>query len=409
VRILVVNKFFWNKGGSERVLFDLAAGYEAAGHEVVHFSMRSPRNRPSPWERYFVSPVAWEGGGLSRLRAAARAIHSREAARCIRRLVRDARPHVAHLHNFHHQLSPSIVAALRREGVPCVHTLHDYKVICPNYLLYTEGAVCERCKGGRFHAAVAHRCLQGAIAPSLVAFAEMTWHRMRRTLERGIALFVSPSRFLRDKLVEFGTAPERIRVVPNGLAPERFRPAAEPGDGFVYAGRLSREKGLGTLVRAVARTEGVRLTVCGTGPAEADVHEAVARSGAADRIELCGHLERDALQARLRGARAAVLPSEWYENAPMSALEALASGVPVVASRIGGNPELVRDGRTGLLFDPGDEAGLARCLVRLRESPELAAELGRRGRAMVEAEYSLADQVSAMLEILQEVRPSASR
>jgi glycosyltransferase involved in cell wall biosynthesis len=408
LRILVVNKFYWPKGGSERVFFDLAAGYERHGHDVIPFAMQSPRNRPSPWEASFAPEVSWTGGPVRRLRTAAAAIHSREAAGCLRRLVRRTRPDVAHLHNFHHQLSPSIVDVLREERVPAVHTLHDYKVICPNYLLYTQGAVCERCRGGRFHHAALHRCLDDRLGPSLVAAAEMTWHRARRTLERGIRRFVAPSRFLAGKLGEFGVDAASVRVVPNGVEPAAFPVATSPGAGFVAAGRLSREKGLATLLHAVARADGVRLTVCGTGPLDAELRREAERL-APERIRFVGHLDREALLARIREARALVLPSEWYENAPVAALEALASGVPVVAAAIGGNPEIVREGETGLLFPPGDAAALAARLSDLERDPGRARALGAKGRDTVEREFDLADQVRRMLEILEEVAPSASR
>jgi glycosyltransferase involved in cell wall biosynthesis len=409
LRILVVNKFHWPKGGSERVYFDLADGYARHGHDVVPFAMRSPRNVPTPWEDRFAPEVSWTGGPLRRLRTAAAAIHSQEAARCLRRLVRETRPDVAHLHNFHHQLSPSIVDVLREERVPAVHTLHDYKVICPNYLLYTEGAVCERCRGGRFHHAALHRCLDGRLGPSVVAAVEMTWHRARRTLERGIRRFVSPSRFLAGKLREFGVDESRIRVVPNGVDPAAFPVSAAAGDGFVTAGRLSREKGMPTLFRALAAAGDARLTVCGTGPLEGDLRRWAERL-APGRVTFAGHLERDALLARIRGARAVVLPSEWYENAPMGALEALASGVPVIGSALGGIPEVVRDGDTGLLFPPGDAEALAARLRELQAGPDRARELGARGRRLVETERSLAGQVRSMLAILEEeVASSASR
>lgn len=408
MKILAVNKFYWPKGGSERVFFDLADGYERAGHEVVPFAMRSPRNLPSRWEARFAPEVSWDGGPLRKLRAAANVVHSAQAARCLRLLVRETRPDVAHLHNFHHQLSPSIVDVLREEGVPAVHTLHDYKVICPNYLLYTEAAVCERCRGGRFHHAVLHRCVGDRVGPSLVAAVEMTWQRARRTLERGVRRFVAPSRFLAGKLRAFGVEDDRIRVVPNGVDPDAFPPSAGDGEGFVVAGRLSREKGLATLVEAVARAGNVRLTVCGTGPLEEELRRQAERD-APGRIAFAGHLARADLLARVRGARALVLPSEWYENAPMAALESLASGVPVIASAIGGNPEIVRDGETGALFAPGDAAALAAHLEAFHADASRAGGLGRRGREMIEREFSLADQVRRMLELLEEVASSASR
>lgn len=409
MRILVVNKFHWLKGGSERVYFDLAAAYEAAGHEVIPFSMRGDENVPSPWADRFVPEVRYDRArGLESLRAAANAVYSREAKRCLAALLHDVRPDVAHLHNFHHQLSPSIVDALREAGVPAVHTLHDYQVICPNYLLYTEGAVCERCLSGSFGHAVRHRCVRGSVAASAVAALEMTIHRARRTLERGIARFVAPSRFLAGKLIQAGMARERIRVVVNGVDPEAFAPARGAGEGFVYVGRLSREKGLGTLLDAVERSPGLRLTVLGSGPQEEALRTQAALK-APGQVEFLGYRPRSELLERVRSARAVILPSEWYENAPLSALEALASSVPVVAARIGGLPELVRDGQTGLLFEPGSVAGLRECLERLIRDPALAVELGRGGRRMIETEYTLAGQVESMLELLGEVAPSTSR
>ena len=407
MRILVVNKFYWEKGGSERVLFDLAHGYEAAGHEVIPFSMASTRNLPSPHADRFVPEVRWEGGGpLGALRAAAHVIHSAEAKARLAALLRDLRPDVAHLHNFHHQLSPSIVDALREAGIPAVHTLHDYKVVCPNYLLFTEGAVCERCAGGRFGHAVRHRCLRGSLAASAVGAVESAWHRARGTLERGIRVFVAPSRFLAGKIAAMGFGAP-TRVIPNGLDVSEILPATSAGEGFLYAGRLSREKGVGTLLEAVRRAGDIRLTVAGDGPDADRLRRSAADAGG--RVRFVGALPRTEVLALARGSRAVVMPSEWYENAPMAALEALASGVPVIASAIGGLPEIVRDDDTGVLVPPGSPDALANALRSLQDAPERAHRLGRRGREVVEREYRLSDQVQRMLALLAEVASSGSR
>jgi glycosyltransferase involved in cell wall biosynthesis len=409
MRILLVNKFFWRKGGSEGVMFDLLEGYEREGHATIHFSMRSSRNEPSPWADHFVSEVNYELlGGVAGLRAATSVVYSREAKAKITRLIREARPDVAHLHNFHHQLSPSIVDALRREGIPAVHTLHDYKVICPNYLLFTKGEPCERCRGARFHHAVIHRCLHGRLAPSLTAFAEMTFHSLRGTLAKGVGLFVSPSRFLAAKLEEFGFPRDRIRVVPNGIDPRRYPVAEAPGEDFLYFGRLSQEKGLGSLLRALSIAKVGKLRVAGAGPEE-ELVRCEAEGALSGRVELLGFLDRDELLRRIRGARAVVLPSLWYENAPVAALEAMASGVPVIGSKIGGIPEIVRDRETGLLFAPGDSAELASRLELLAGDRDLAFRMGRKARSVVEEEYGLSRQVREMLAILEEMVTSRSR
>ncbi len=403
MRILVANKFYWPKGGSERVLFDLSSEWERVGHEVAPFSMASARNVDTPWSRHFVSEIRYEDlRGLSRLGAAARSIWSREAHRKLKAMIREFRPDVAHLHNIHHQLSPSIVDALREENVPAVHTLHDYQLVCPNYLLYTEGAPCRRCLPGRFHPAVAHRCVRDSLAASALAAFEMTWHRLRGTLERGVARFVSPSRFLARQLEEAGYDAGAIRVVPNGIRPDDFTPSSAPGEGFLFAGRLSREKGVGTLIRAVATDPALRLDVAGTGPVETELR-ALAEREAVGRVRFLGHLDRAELARRLREVRAVVLPSEWYENAPMSALEASASGRAVVASDLGGLPEIVEDGVTGLTFPAGDGAALAAALRRLHDAPQEALAFGREGRRRVESRFSLAGQARAMLDLFEEV------
>lgn len=409
MKILVVNKFYWPKGGSERVMFDLSEAYAAAGHTVVPFAMQSPDNVPTGWEDRFAPAVRYEGvRGLGAARAAVHAVYSRPAKRAIQALLQSEKPDVAHLHNFHHQLSPSIVDALRDAGVPTVFTLHDYKAVCPNYLLYTQGAPCERCLGGRYHHAVVHRCVRGSWGASAVAAVEMTVHRKRRTLERGIARFVSPSRFLARRLEAAGHSPERIRVVPNGVRLGEFEPATGPGEGLLFAGRLSREKGVGTLLKAMERVPDARLTVLGTGPQEAEIR-AVARERLGDRVSFPGHVDRGDLLQRVRRARAVVLPSEWYENAPMSALESLASTTPVIAARIGGLPEIVGDGVTGLLFEPGNVRELADAVERLLRHPGHAHEMGRAGRRDVEQRFTLDDQARSMLSILEEVASSASR
>ncbi len=410
MRILVANKFYWPKGGAERVMFDLNRGYESAGHEVVPFSMRSSRNVATPWERHFVSEVDYtrKRSLLAKVGVAGRTIWSREAASRMRALVRESRPDVAHLHNIHHQLSPSIVDVLRQEGIPAVHTLHDYKVLCPSYLFYTEGALCERCKGGRFHEAIVHRCIQGSIGASAVAAAEMTFHRLARTLERGVRLVVAPSRFLAQKLAEFGVDGARVRVVPNGVDLESMQPAESGGDAFVFAGRLSPEKGLGVLIDALSRAPGVHLVAAGEGPMGAELRERAERA-VPGRVEWLGARTREDVLARVRGARALVLPSLVYENAPLAALEAAALGVPVIASRLGGIPEIVRDGETGLLVPENDPAALADAMARLSRDATLASRLGRRAREVASAEYSLGRQVDRMLAILEEVAPSRSR
>lgn len=386
--VLNVNKFHYLRGGSERYYFDVAGILRARGHRVVEFSMAHASNRPSPQASFFVPEVSWNGTGpgSGRIALAIGVIHSREAERRIEALLESEEVELAHLHNIAHQLSPSILGPLRRRGIPVVQTLHDYKLVCPNYRLFTEGAPCERCRGGRYWNALLHRCNRGDLAGSLLIAIESSAHRLCGAYQRGIDIFLAPSRFLMEKAVAFGVPPDRVRHVPYPIevrseaVAATGRAGAAAGDRFVlYAGRLAPEKGIRTLLDAAERAPGAALRIAGTGELAGEV---AGRAARLPNVTLLGHLEADAVARLQREAAAVVVPSEWYENQPLAILEAFAAGVPAIASRVGGLPEIVRDGETGLLFPPGDATALAACLERAAREPEAIAAMGRRARAL---------------------------
>ena len=253
-RLLAINNYFYRRGGAESVFLDHIDLFGAAGWDVVPFAMRHPANLPSPWSGYFVSEIEYgaAGGPLTKARQAAKVIFSQEARRNIRNLIGQARPTVAHAHNVYHHISPSIFGALKAEGVPLVMTAHDLKIACPAYKMLSGGRVCERCRGGRIHNVLLHRCVKDSVAISGLVLMETLVHRSlglyRDTLDRLIA----PSRFYRDKLIAWGWAADRIAYIPNAIDASGYRPSADEGGYFVYAGRLAPEKGLATLLRATA-------------------------------------------------------------------------------------------------------------------------------------------------------------
>jgi glycosyltransferase involved in cell wall biosynthesis len=397
MRVLVANKFFHRRGGAESVFFTVLEGLGERGHEVAPFSMQHPENEPTPYARYFVSEKNYEerhslprsiGLGLS-------LISSREAVRKIGALCRDFRPEIAHVHNVYHQLTPSILSELRRRGVPVVMSLHDYKVACPTYHLFRRGRPCEECVGGRFHRAALTLCADGSPGRSLLLATESAWHRWVGSYRRSVACFLAPSRFLERIMVRAGVPRERLRFFPNFLpAPAEVPTHAEP-DGVPYvlfAGRLAPEKGVPVLLRAMRRVEARgRLLMAGAGPLRTEVERAMGELPA-DRIRLLGSLGSTELAGYRKGARAVVLPSLGYENAPMTALEAIADRIPLVASRTGGVPEYVREGREGVLVEPGEEVSLAR-----------AVESALRGGLETSSGESVAPGREAYLEDLEAV------
>jgi glycosyltransferase involved in cell wall biosynthesis len=399
VNVLLANKFFYRRGGSETVFFDTLALLEEAGRVVAPFAMHAPENDASEWSRYFVRQRDYRAGSaIARGRDAAASIYSLEAKQQLRALLGAFTPDVAHLHNIYHQLTMSIVDELSARGIPIVMTVHDYKPVCPNYQMFTEGEPCTRCVGDGSRHAVVHRCVDGSRAASTVAALEAMITRRRGSYSK-ISRFIVPSIFLSDLLIRGGFREDKIDVVPNPVA---LAPAASSGNEvgglFCYFGRLTEQKGVHVLLDAakLVTVPNVRIVVCGSGPLESSVRQAAHARGAT--VDYRGVVSASEVSDLLRGARGSLLPSVSYENCPMSILEANASGVPVVASSIGGVPELIDDGRTGLLVEPGDAAALAAAIDQLAMSPAGAGRQGADARERVRLRHEPKGYLDAVLD-----------
>lgn len=404
MRILVANKFWFGRGGQERVMFDEIEALEAAGHEVAHFSTTHPQNDPSPYAEYFVPYI--ELGGRAPLSArdkvlgAVRLFDNRDAARRFARLIADFEPDIVHAHGIHRQISPSILVTAKRLGVPVVQTLHDLHKVCPQDLLFRAGTTAclpPKCSQGWYVPAVTNRCSHGSMAVSALAACELGYQRARRVYERCVSRFISPSRFLAERMRDGGWTSVPIDVFPNAV---RLTETAPRGGHFLYAGRLAPGKGIEKLLEAAVRAR-VRVIVAGEGPMAEGL-----RSSYPD-AEFVGWLDGDGVRSLLRSARATVLPSTCVENAPLAVIESMAAGVPVVASAIGGVPELLDDGREGILVPPGDVDALASALTRLKEDASLADALGRAGRVRAEQEYGMHRHLDALLNVYDSAIGSA--
>lgn len=404
MRVLQINKYFWRSGGADGYMLDLTALLESHGDEVIHFAMEDSRNRPSQQSPYFVSHLDYRRLGVAAgLRNVSRivggTVYSFESRRKLGRLLRDLRPDVAHLHLIDHHLSPSVVHALRDAGVPAVLTAHDYKLVCPNYQMYVpeRSEICGRCVPGKYYRCVARRCVKGSIAVSALAAGAMYIHRAMGIYDHVSAILHS-TEFLRTKLIEGGVDAAKLVHVPLYVPLPETEERESPGDYIVYAGRLSPEKGLTTLLRAMREIPEVRLCLLGEGPSREEL-ESMVREFGLRNVEFCGFVEGRDYAGRLAGARLLVLPSESYETCGLVIWEAHALGRPVVASRIGGIPESVVDGETGLLFDPGNAAELAEKIAWLLARPEDGRRMGERGRERVRAHCAAHyDRIHAVYE-----------
>ncbi|NTJ41912.1 glycosyltransferase family 4 protein [Agrobacterium larrymoorei] len=407
--LLAINNYFYRRGGAEAIFLDQLDMFERAGWQAVPFSMQHSENLPSQWSSYFIPEIEYgrQGRFAQKIEHAIEVIYSRKARANLNNLIDRVKPDIAHAHNVYHHISPSIFPLLKKKGIPTVMTVHDLKLACPAYKMLAPDGVCERCKGGRIYNVLLHRCMKQSVALSGLVMVETAVHRMLGLYRNHIDRLVVPSRFYEMKLIEWGWPKDQIVHIPNFVDRSINDNSIEvdEGDYYLFAGRLAPEKGIATLIRAAGLSK-QRLRIAGTGPDEAALR-ALAREAGAD-VEFMGYLTGRPLHEAIAGAKALVLPSEWYENAPVSLLEAYALGRPVIGTDIGGIPELIKQGETGLIAKPGDAEDLAHVLTWLDQSPKGARkEMGERGRLWVRQEFSQAAYFERTMRLYDElvVRP----
>lgn len=402
-RLLAINNYFYRRGGAETVFLGEMQMMRELGWDAVPFAMQHPSNLASEWSDYFVSEIEYghDYGPLTKLRQAASVIYSREAQTKLAALIARRRPTVAHAHNVYHHLSPAIFPTLKQAGVPLIMTAHDLKLACPAYKMLRGTSVCERCKGGHVENVLLNRCIKGSVALSGLVLLETIVHRGLGLYRDTVDRFVVPSRFYLDKLVEWGWPREKLIYIPNFVSLGDVPTDMSEGDYFVFAGRLSAEKGIATLIRAAASAR-VRLVIAGTGPDHESLAALAVELGG--DVSFVGHLSAEPLARLIGQSLALVLPSEWYENAPMSVLEAYGLGRPVIGAGIGGIPELIRAGETGAIARAGDTEDLSRVLREVAAmAPSARAAMGRAGRVWVGEEFSAASHRDRLLELYRGV------
>lgn len=402
MRILQVNKFFNVRGGSERYYFDLCDLLTSRGHAVNHFSMADRRNRPSADEAYFVSAIDLNScrGIGPKARAAARILYSREATSKIGQLMDSRHPDVVHLHNISRQLSPSVIDAAHRRSIPVVQTLHDFSLACPAHTFFVNGSPCEDCKQGSFWHAARKRCIDGSTASSLLGAFEAYCHGWLG-LYKKVGRFLAPSLFLKSKIAALGWTADRLIHLPYFIP--LGSDSSERNDGYVlFAGRMTNEKGVGTLIDAASICKASEFVLAGEGP-QMEQFRHYAHTLSLTNVRFTGYAEGNALEKLLAGASCVVVSSISYENLPLSILEAFARGKPAVVSDSGGNRELVRDGLTGYVFERGVAASLADGIERLCSDEGQRVKMGKNARELVATEYSPARHYTKLLAIYEDV------
>lgn len=381
MRILAAHNYYLEPGGEDQVFLSEAHLLERRSHFVLRHSVD---NR-----------LALR---MSRLGVAAAAVWNVAAGRRLGSLMAQYRPDLVHFHNTFPLLSPACYRAAREGGAAVVQTLHNYRLLCPGALLARRAAPCESCLGrGLAWPGILHGCYRESRAATAALAAMTAVHRAAGTWSHAVDLYVALTRFARDRFVEGGLPSARIVVKPNFVWPD---PGAGAGSGgyALFAGRLSQEKGLETLVGAWKLLGGKPpLKVAGDGPLAGTL------TGVAG-VEPLGRRSREDVLGLMQQASFLVFPSVCYEGLPMSILEAFACGLPVIASRLGAMAEVVEDGRTGLLFTPGDAGELAARIAWAASHPLEIGRMRREARAEFEARYTAERNYQALIEIYERAR-----
>ena len=369
MKVLLVNKFHYRKGGSETYYLTLAEALQAKGHEVIFFAMKDEeKNLPCDQEQYFVSNASVNGGIKSKLNMVLHMNYSKEAYRKMKQLLMAENPDLVILNLVHKQITLSILDAIKEYNadLPVFWTVHDLIMVCPSYSMRDgSGNICEKCLGGDFSHCVKNRCIKGSLPMSILSWNEAEFIRKHRLYDK-VDLYICPSEFYRKKLTESKFTQSPVVTMRNPLPLNTVYEWDNRNEDYVlYFGRLSHEKGVATLIEA-AKKCGCHLVILGTGPMEAELKELAADT---EHIEFKGFQTGEALHNFVKNSKCVVLPSEWYENGPYSAMEAMAAGKPLIVSKMGGLPELVEDGVNGYIYDHSSE-NLKDCIVKLLQLDE---------------------------------------
>lgn len=366
MKILLVNKYLFPKGGAESYVLRLGQSLEVQGQEVQYFGMDHPQRCVGNRLGLYTREMEFHQRSVARkLCYLPHLIYSTEAHRKITAVLEEFQPDVVHFNNIHFQLTPSILAAAaayrrrRNPNLRLIVTAHDYQLVCPNHMLYRPqaGETCQRCLGGHFGACLRGRCIHQSLPRSAIGMLEAQYWN-RRNIYQELDAIVCPSRFLQAQLDHNPVLAAKTVFLSN-FAPQRPTSYSEDlGRYVLYFGRYSEEKGLRTLLQACRALPSIPFVFAGSGPMGAEL-------AGLPNVRDVGFQSGEALTRWIQGARFSVYPSEWYENCPLSVIESQICGTPVLASRMGGIPELIQEGETGCLFEAGNVAELTAAIQRL--------------------------------------------
>lgn len=383
MRVLLVNKFHWNKGGSEKYYFELGELLKQHGHEVAYFSMEDEKNIKTGDKEYFVPK--FDLNNSSKLKALD-VIYNKENEKIMEKALDEFKPDVVHLNNFQRQLSASIIKPIKKRNIPIVFTAHDVQAICPAItMMDNDKNPCELCMKGRYINCIKKSCNKGSKLKSALGAIEGYYYRNHKIYIDKIDYIITPSEFYRTKFIEDGINPNKIQAIHNSIEMNDYNVETQ-NDGYaLYFGRLSKEKGILNLINAFAKCNKGNLYIAGEGPEKEKIEKIIKENSLEDRVKLLGFLNKEQMTDVTRKCKFVVVPSIWYENCPYSVLETLAIGKPIIGSNMGGIPELVIDNENGFIYNTVDE--LTEKMNVLFENEDLVKQFSKKSKELAKQNY----------------------
>ncbi len=395
MNIINCNNNFYIRGGSDKIFFTHMEIMREFGHNAIPFAPKDDNSTDSKWVEYFPNAIDIKEPNLLNL---PKFFYNRDASEKLEDLLTDTDIDIAHLHIYYGRLTTSILQVFKKYNIPVVQTLHDYKLICPNSNLLCNEKVCEACQGAKFWKAFTKVCNDNSIFKSAAITLESYLSRLLGDKDK-VDHFIAVSQFLKNKLIEFGLESDKISVVNNPIDTKSYEPDYNPGNYFLYFGRIEKIKGISSMLEAAIKAK-VELILVGEGDEKERLEKLYAEK---ESIKFLGFQSGQKLQNLIANSICTICPSICYDIFPTTILESFALGKPVIGSNIGGIPEMIDHEENGLLFEPGNVDDLVEKLHVFKNQPNLGIDFGKKGRAKVEKQYNTEKYYKEIMKVYSSI------
>lgn len=399
MKILLVNKFHWPKGGSETYYFELGKLLETHGHEVAYFSMENKNNIKTNNKEYFVKQF---DGNSKNIFKAFSTIYSKENKKVMTKALEDFQPDIVHINLFQRHLTYSIIKAIKEKNIPIVFTAHDLQAVCPASAMLCNGQICSKCLNDNKFQCYKNKCVKKSTLKSLLSSIEATEYKKKKIYDK-IDVIISPSDFVGNMIKKDGIK-SKIITLHNFVDIDNFNNQNNKDENYVfYLGRLSIEKGIINLLQAFSKQDKGSLYIAGDGPEKENIIKYIKDNNLEKRVKLLGFLNQSQVKEYISKSSFVVVPSVWYENCPYSILETLSMGKPIIGSNIGGIPELIENNKNGFLYKYNDINALSKIINKLFSDKKLRNKLGKQAREIAEEKYNIENYYKKLENIYKEL------